>query len=227
MLTNAKIPGPYILVGHSLGGPVARQFAAKYPAKVAGLVMVDSAHEQQINYFPEPLVKMVRSMKGMMAITKLISKLGIYALKPELIPIGDNGKLSSELTAHMRAVMASSSSHAETLIAETETVFGAQTQPVPTLGDLPLTVISHGQLDTNAIPPSLGPQVREEYEIAWQKLQAEITSLSTRGRRIVAERSGHNIMYDQPELIIQAICEMMEQTAPKVRSSVASVEKIG
>jgi pimeloyl-ACP methyl ester carboxylesterase len=75
LLTKAGIPGPYILVGHSLGGPVARQFAVKYPAEVAGLVMVDSAHEQQIKYFPEPLVKMVTSMKGMMGIMKLMSKL--------------------------------------------------------------------------------------------------------------------------------------------------------
>jgi pimeloyl-ACP methyl ester carboxylesterase len=37
MLVNANIPAPYILVGHSLGGPVARQFAAKYTNEVAGL----------------------------------------------------------------------------------------------------------------------------------------------------------------------------------------------
>ena len=209
MLVNANIESPYILVGHSLGGVIARQFAAKYPSEVAGLVMVDSAHEQQMKHFPEPLVKMVNSMKGMFTVMKLISKLGLFALKPNLVQIGDNGKLSNELVAQMRGVMASSNSHAEAMIAESESVYAAQTQPVSTLGNLPLIVISHGQLDANAVPPSLGQQVRDDYEFVWQKLQAEITSLSTRGRRIVAERSGHNVMFDQPEIIIDSILEML------------------
>ena len=208
MLVNANIPAPYILVGHSLGGPVVHQFAAKYPNEVAGLVMVDSAHEQQMKHFPEAMVKMANSMKGMMGVMKLMGKLGIFALKPSLIAIGDNGKLSKEVVAQMQGVMASSNSHAEALVAESESVYAAQTKPVPTLGDLPMTVISHGQLDANAVPPSLGQQVRDDYEAAWQKLQAEITSLSMRGRRIVAERSGHNIIFDQPEIVIESILEL-------------------
>lgn len=104
MLINANVSGPYILVGHSLGGPVARHFATKYPDEVAGLVMVDSAHEQQMKYFPEAVVKMANSMKGMMGIMKLISQLGIFALKPRLVQIGDHGKLPPELVAHMQGV---------------------------------------------------------------------------------------------------------------------------
>ena len=209
MLKNANIPGPYLLAGHSLGGVVARQFAAKYPGEVAGLVMVDSAHEQQIRHFPEPIVKMIDSMKGMMGIMRWMSKFGVFALRPGLISIGDNGKLSEELSAQMRAVMAASESHAGALIAETVQVYSAQTQPVSSLGDLPLTVISHGQLDANAVPASLGQQVREDYERAWQELQGELTSLSTRGRRIVAEGSGHNILYDQPEIVIESILDLI------------------
>lgn len=213
MLVNANIAGPYILVGHSLGGPVTRHFAAKYPNEVAGLVMVDSAHEQQMKYFPDAMVKMANSMKTMMGIMKLMNKLGVFALRPGLVQIGDHGKLSPELAAHMQGVMASSESHLETMVAESENIFAAQTHPVSTLGALPLTVISHGQLDANAVPPSLGQHVRDEYESAWQTLQAKITSLSTRGRCVVAERSGHNIMYDQPEIIVEAILEMLMNTS--------------
>lgn len=218
LLRNAKIDGKYILVGHSLGGPVARQFAAKYPWEVAGLVMVDSAHEQQVKHFPKRLVEMVNSMKAMMGVMKLMSKLGIFALKPNLISLSDNGRLPLEVAAQMRVAMGASKSHVETLIAETESVYRAQTQPVLALGDLPLTVISHGQLDANAVPPSLGQEVRDEYENAWQKLQAEIAALSTRGKRIVAEQSGHNIIYDQPELIIDSILEMVNSTAGQIVS---------
>ena len=210
MLTNATIPGPYILVGHSLGGPVARQFAALYPDEVAGLVMVDSAHEQQMKRFPESLVKMFNSIKGMFTVMKLMNRIGVFALNPKIIPIDDKGRLPAQTAERIRAAIASSDSHLETMIAESESVKAAQTLPVKTLGDLPLTVISHGQLDANAVPPSLGQEVREAYENAWQELQEEITSLSTRGRRIIAERSGHNIIFEQPEIIIESILEMID-----------------
>ena len=45
LLTAAKGPGPYVLVGHSWGGLIARLFASTYPDEVAGLVLVDSASE--------------------------------------------------------------------------------------------------------------------------------------------------------------------------------------
>ena len=46
LLQTAEIPGPYILVGHSLGGFFARFFAAAYPDEVVGLVLVDAFSER-------------------------------------------------------------------------------------------------------------------------------------------------------------------------------------
>lgn len=45
LLVAASESGPYVLVGHSFGGLVVRLFAATYPHDVAGLVLVDAAHE--------------------------------------------------------------------------------------------------------------------------------------------------------------------------------------
>lgn len=45
LLVNAKVSGPYVLVGHSLGG--VRLYASYYPGEVAGMVLVDSAHEDE------------------------------------------------------------------------------------------------------------------------------------------------------------------------------------
>ncbi|MBD0282112.1 MAG: alpha/beta hydrolase [Thermoleophilaceae bacterium] len=45
LLRAARVPGPYVLVGHSLGGLFARLYAGTYPGQVAGLVSVDAAHE--------------------------------------------------------------------------------------------------------------------------------------------------------------------------------------
>src|SRR5215475_8876914 len=45
-LLNAGIKGPYILIGHSLGGAIVRTYASQYPKEVAGMVLVDSVHEE-------------------------------------------------------------------------------------------------------------------------------------------------------------------------------------
>jgi pimeloyl-ACP methyl ester carboxylesterase len=45
LLTASGEPGPYVLVGHSLGGPIVRLYASAHPADVAGLVLVDALSE--------------------------------------------------------------------------------------------------------------------------------------------------------------------------------------
>ena len=47
LLAAARVPPPYVLVGHSAGGIIARQFAVRYPGAVSGMVLIDSSHEDQ------------------------------------------------------------------------------------------------------------------------------------------------------------------------------------
>lgn len=47
-LAHAGVPPPYILVGHSFGGPLIRVFADLYPGEIAGLVLVDPTQEEFI-----------------------------------------------------------------------------------------------------------------------------------------------------------------------------------
>jgi pimeloyl-ACP methyl ester carboxylesterase len=47
LLHKAHVPGPYILVGHSIGGYHVLVFAHQYPKEVAGMVLVDSSHPDQ------------------------------------------------------------------------------------------------------------------------------------------------------------------------------------
>jgi pimeloyl-ACP methyl ester carboxylesterase len=53
LLHTADLPGPYLLVGHSLGGLYARRFSQLFPADVAGLLLLDPAHEDYPANEPE------------------------------------------------------------------------------------------------------------------------------------------------------------------------------
>lgn len=47
LLQKANIKPPYVLVGHSFGGVNVRLYASKYPDEVAGVILLDSVHEDQ------------------------------------------------------------------------------------------------------------------------------------------------------------------------------------
>jgi pimeloyl-ACP methyl ester carboxylesterase len=53
LLGNAGITGPYVLVGHSLGGMYVRMFQSRYPSEVVGLLLVDSSHAVPPEVRPE------------------------------------------------------------------------------------------------------------------------------------------------------------------------------
>src|SRR5262245_6462444 len=57
LLAAAGIGAPYVLVGHSLGGLYGRHFAQRFPDEVAGLVLLDPAHEDYNAHMPEELVE--------------------------------------------------------------------------------------------------------------------------------------------------------------------------
>ena len=61
LLRAADVPAPYLLVGHSLGGFYARHYAHRFPGEVAGLVLLDPAHEDYDAYMPRRLVEIWRS----------------------------------------------------------------------------------------------------------------------------------------------------------------------
>ncbi len=51
LLHRLPVPPPYILVARSYGSLIVRLYTSRYPADVAGLVLVDGTHEQQVQRF--------------------------------------------------------------------------------------------------------------------------------------------------------------------------------
>lgn len=60
LLKKASVNPPYVLVGHSFGGLNVRLFASTYPEEVAGVVLLDSCHEDQNKILPSLFTKEVQ-----------------------------------------------------------------------------------------------------------------------------------------------------------------------
>lgn len=207
LLNRAGIAAPYILVGHSFGGVVVRHFAQRYPEEVTGIVLVDSAHEQQYQRFPKPMADMVKKMLPMMKLMRLVFAAGIPALRVSNTAL--DKRVPLPVAEIDRAIRAVSAKHFAAQLSEFEAIVGNQNPPVETLGNTPLVVLSHG------IPqpmPNFSDAINAAYEQTWQDLQNEQAALSTNSQRVTAHNSGHDIQLEQPELVIEAIQQILEAT---------------
>src|SRR5262249_13407844 len=86
LLQNANIPGPYVLVGHSIGGLNIRMFTELYPDEVAGLVFVYSSSENQNDRMPAEIKPIVENQKELLTLIGIGSNLGVLRLCPWVSP---------------------------------------------------------------------------------------------------------------------------------------------
>jgi len=81
-----------------------------------------------------------------------------------------------------------------------------QVQKASNLGDIPLTIVTRGKHEGAA---DAKDNLREN---AWQSEQHELLHLSRRSYQIIAQKSGHHVYLDEPELVVDAIrSELLEQ----------------
>lgn len=205
LLKNANVPGPYVLVGHSFGGIILRAFARAYPAQAIGIVLVDSAHEEQFARVPalrrvaDHAVAQFRSLATM-------SNIGLLAMSPEQIP--DRGLQGIALSQY-RGVLATTR-YFDGATAETEAIVANFANPprITGLDNLPLVVISRGLAEPL---PGVSASDNQQYEESWQAMQAELVRLSSNSRQVIAKQSGHYIQLAEPQLVINAIRQMVAE----------------
>jgi pimeloyl-ACP methyl ester carboxylesterase len=215
LLSNADIQGPYVLVGHSAGGLYVRVFAEQYPQEVAGMVLVDADNENQFSRLPQALVQStVDSYAGLAQTLSLVRALApfgvvrIFGLSASFAasdPVFD--VLGPEGQQMLIAIYSRTNiSQAIKREFETEVLNVRETGSLQKLGDIPLTVLAKSGDD----PEGVDAKTIAEGNQIMLDLQQELADLSTNGRLVIVEDTGHYIQIDQPESVITAVKEMVE-----------------
>ena len=176
LLERAGIQGPLVIAGHSLGGLFVRHYAATYPADVAGMVLVDSTHEDQDK--PPAAIRVVANVLGRAGAGRVL----IQFDDPGLNAMYKSNRSLGATSDEFAAVEESSNQTREAHFS---------------FGNKPLIVLTAGSNDADP---------------AWQRLQKELATRSSNGKRIVATGSGHYIQDDRPELVIDAIRDVVSAT---------------
>ena len=184
LLDKAKVPGPYLLVGHSLGAINMQVFADRYPDQVAGLILLDPPPVPFITgqAFPE----LYQMFEGQTI---------------EFQNMVEAARKSTDAEAQAKASYweAVASEHGA-LIKES----AAQVVAIASFSDLPLVVIGSG------VPnPGFGAAA-EDFQQFWIEQSRELATNSTNGKFVLAQESRHHIHEDAPDVVLDAIREMVE-----------------
>jgi pimeloyl-ACP methyl ester carboxylesterase len=197
LLGKAGIAGPYILVGHSLAGKNVRMFALQHPDEVAGMVLVD-ARSEYVDEHTSPaevqaFQQAVAAQGKLYGLARRVGLLRLFGASLEGTPA-----MASETRLQM-ALFAGAQQGLNATFAEAQqrATDDAQLQAAPSLGDLPLIVLASGE--------------NMEHLPYWAGAQRQQAALSTNGRLIVAEGSGHGIHAEQPALVIDAVQQVVAQ----------------
>lgn len=232
LLVAAKIKPPYVLVGHSYGGMNIKLYASTYPSEVVGMVFVDPSHEDQKDGYRKLDPRQLSSAEwDRITIEPSLAKRRecIAAAPAGFIPgtelykkcsFDPNPTFSVEINAiHLKIYLQQPFQQAQ--LSEEESIFAASADQVRAarrnLGDIPLIVLTQSP-NTRPLPAGVTQELRDARNNFWVSLHDDIASLSTQGVNRIVEKSGHNIPYDQPGVVNDAIFEVIKASKKYSRS---------
>jgi pimeloyl-ACP methyl ester carboxylesterase len=219
-LQKAGLKSPYVLVGQSFGGFLVRAFARYYPQDVVGMVLVDCLHEDSRVVIGNKAVRIRDMARGRTAppprstmpgsSPSATTKTGVAApadpppSRPEQIgPWLEKMHRWAEGLPNYETARQGEMDWSPEDVAD---MFAKRDRPEYRLGDIPLIVLSRGSLGYENERDVPAAQLDAERKT----LQAELARLSTNGKLVIAEKSGHNIQYDNPGLVVDAIHQVVE-----------------
>lgn len=214
---------PFLLVGHSYGGLVARVFAARFPADVAGLILVDPAHPED---WVQPAPKEQARIDQGVALCRhgvQAARFGLSHLVSALVGVGaigaartlahalSGGRLGGEidgLLAPFWKLPAEARRPLARVWAERR-FFEALGSQIASIAVSARETLDAGAAGYGHLPlVTLSSSAPIPYRVAQQEALAR---LSSEGQHLVAARSSHWIPLDEPLWIVTIVHEMVER----------------
>ncbi|KKO55100.1 alpha/beta fold hydrolase [Paenibacillus sp. DMB20] len=208
-LDKEGIGGPYIIVGHSLGGMYARLFAQTYRDEVAGLVLVDARPEND-----ERDTKAIYSQEKFQgnppaSILKLLKMSGGFRLFKDFLLDGLVAKEDREQFINVIAKPSffEAKEKEGNLAHTTEDAIRDQN-----LGSLPVKIIARGVMP-DVSKAGISAEGGRKIEEIWQAGQRNMLNISTDSQLIVAKKSGHYVIHDEPDLVVNVIRSLFDKVS--------------
>ncbi len=206
LLQKSGERAPFVLVGHSYGGYIARIFYDMFPKNIAGIGLIDSAHEHQWERLPA--AKQMLEL-GLKAAKENLEKAKAGKLKKE-----DYIGVASEMLLSYQAQMVQIKTH-ETSVSVLENIFESASEVGKTkkLGNLPLLVLSAGNsfaafIDDNEKNKPLLTSLNS----GWMEMQYDLATRSTNSEHLISQKDSHRLNRDNPKLIAYSLMLLLEKT---------------
>lgn len=180
LLEKATMTGPFVLVGHSIGGLAARLYADRYSSEIVGVVLVDALHEDsvQFNLRVNQWVRIRELAKG-----RIVPEAALTRATTPTTPEDDY--LAEELQ---------------------QIYLSRRSNPTP-LGDRPLIVLDAGKRPP---PPGTSEEFWQNLKQEKDDQGMDLLRLSKNSKFVRDPLSGHNIHLDNPQLVARSIEEVVE-----------------
>jgi pimeloyl-ACP methyl ester carboxylesterase len=193
LLSRAEVDPPYVLVAHSSGGPYVEVYAARYPADVAGMVLLDAQPVDAFANLPGYAAEYKYGIRAAAGLTPAVARLGVMRLIYSSAVPG----LPARERAEVRAFW-STSTYSRAFRDEVAGLRDAltQAQALTSLGDKPLVVVT---------------AVKNAHK-GWLPLQDEMIHLSTNSvHRVIQDATHTSLIEDQGDAAnsIKAILDVV------------------
>ncbi|MFL6210575.1 MAG: alpha/beta hydrolase [Pyrinomonadaceae bacterium] len=211
LLQRAGVPQPYVLVGHSYGGLNARVYDGLYPNEVAGMILVDAAHEDEPKRAPQFMLghTLPRYLwRPLHLVSQVALRVGLVRLLTSTTPLPADPaqRTRAQIIAALRQQPKAVATLADYVTAPESY---AEAHAADGLGDRPLIVLTRGKSPSPSGDPEMDRQ-SAAYEQVWMhELQPQLARLSTRGRQVIVGESGHQIPEETPSVIVEAVREVV------------------